>query len=295
MGKFRINRAKVGLTYSCPVTAEENPILGMKELKDFLFEIGGTMEKYIVAEEKHESGKKHYHAYVKYGQKIDTSDERFFDFCGVHPNIINPNEKGWSNYCGKHGVYITNFWEANVFKEASKKRTWQEANDYLWEKRPEFMFKFANTAEANWRKNNQKNVEGRVYFGPFQYPQDWDPETECLVLHGVPGTGKTQMAKYIASHLKQEVLYISGPIDKAKSYYKGQGTIIWDNIVPYEEKWNINDWCALVDAKNGGSINLRYKPLDLQPGPRILIHNDDLDLPNDPKIKHRIKFIEIKG
>ena len=82
---FRVNRKAFGLTYSCPKTADDNPITTHKELIEFL-ETKGVCE-YIVGKELHESGKVHWHAYVKYDHAIDSVDARLFDVKGVHPNI----------------------------------------------------------------------------------------------------------------------------------------------------------------------------------------------------------------
>ena len=69
--KFRIQRNKVGATWSCPISSDENPVsyLGTptdEVLKVTIWEI--TVLKfgecdYIIAEEEHHNGKKHYHAY----------------------------------------------------------------------------------------------------------------------------------------------------------------------------------------------------------------------------------------
>jgi len=61
--KFRINRKKVGLTWSCPTDKDDNPIESKEKLLEFL-ELKGGHCQYVVAKELHESGKKHYHAYV---------------------------------------------------------------------------------------------------------------------------------------------------------------------------------------------------------------------------------------
>ena len=54
---FRFHAKKVGLTYSCPVDKEDNPIPDNTTLRDFLTDKVGHA-KYIVAQELHESGKK---------------------------------------------------------------------------------------------------------------------------------------------------------------------------------------------------------------------------------------------
>jgi hypothetical protein len=102
----RFHAKKVGLTYSCPATSVDNPIRDNASLKDKLQEVLG-LGKYIVAEEKHESGKRLYHVYYDADNKISTTSPWFFDVAGVHPNIIKP-DVGWMGYCVKDKVFITN-------------------------------------------------------------------------------------------------------------------------------------------------------------------------------------------
>ena len=49
-GGFRFNAKKVGLTYSCPVEASENPVPDATSLRDTLFDKVG-FSKYVVAQE----------------------------------------------------------------------------------------------------------------------------------------------------------------------------------------------------------------------------------------------------
>lgn len=291
---FRINRCKIGLTYSCPVDAEDNPIPSKEALLEFL-ELKGERPDFIIAEERHESGKRHYHAYLKYGSPVNTIDQRYFDFHDVHPNIINPG-KGWIGYCTKYPDFITNFYKKCPFKEASLKRTWREAEELLWDQRPEFMFKFATSAENSFRKKLKPADVGVIYYGPWPpLPPEFNWKTHALCIEGEAGVGKTQFAKYLAKHLTDEFCYVKGPVDKAKSHYKGSGTVIFDDITPYE-KWSVNDWNSLVDVEQGGDVNLRHHPLTLEPGPRIFLHNGDLELPDHPKIDRRVfkvKYVDL--
>lgn len=107
---FRVHRMGFGLTYSAPdVEGEDNPITTHEELLEFLTEKYGEND-YIIGKELHVNGKVHWHVYIKYYEKVDSTDPRLFDFKGVHPNIISgvPG-KGWMAYCVKEKEFITNF------------------------------------------------------------------------------------------------------------------------------------------------------------------------------------------
>lgn len=115
---FRFQGRKIGLTYSCPKfgmclalsrhTAEctcVNPINSAQELADHLVSIWPDCE-YCISEEIHGSnGKKHFHAFLKWPIKRETTSQSKFDFKGVHPNILIPRGNGtkWINYIIKEG------------------------------------------------------------------------------------------------------------------------------------------------------------------------------------------------
>jgi len=294
---WRVNRKKHGFTWSKPTGVDVHPIKCVQDVVNHLLSLGSC--KYCVCNEWHdESGGIHYHGYANYDDAIDSINERLFDIEGVHPNWIKP-KGGWLSYVQKDGdrpeqdfqkEILTNI-EKDVFKEASKKRSWAEAAELLWESKPKFMLQYAANAEKNFTKKQKLTEEekGRIFYGPWPKIQ-WD-EDKCLVLRGPAGCGKTQMAKYLARHSKGEWLYVKGPIDKAKKHYRGQPFIIFDDISPYE-KWTVNDWCSLFDVENGGSVNLRNAPLDLDPGPRVLIDNNDVCWPADNKLDRRIQIVD---
>lgn len=75
-GNFRVNRKAFGLTYSCPTDPavmidNDNPIQTHAELLEFLDT--KVPNQYIIGKELHESGKVHWHVYVKYDHIIDSA------------------------------------------------------------------------------------------------------------------------------------------------------------------------------------------------------------------------------
>lgn len=291
--KFRVNRKKFGLTWSCPTGSDDNPIPNTEAVVQHLEAVNGKC-MYSVAEEHHKDGKRHYHAWCKYDSKLDSTNARIFDLEGVHPNIINPGG-GWLHYVQKDedGKTLVSNLKKDVFTEASRKRTWEEASSLLWEAEPKWMLQHAKVAKMNFEQRDQGREKGIQYYGPW--PKiEWEPE-RTLVLRGPAGCGKTQWAKWFARHsYPGEWLYVKGPIDKAKTHYHGQKCIIFDDLSPFE-KWGVNDWCSLFDCENGGSVNLRNAPLDLEPGVRILIDNGDIVWPEDNKLKRRIHIYNVEG
>ena len=174
ISKWRVNRKKHGFTWSKPTGVDVHPIKCVQDVVDHLLSLGSC--KYCVCNEWHdESGGIHYHGYANYDDAIDSINERLFDIEGVHPNWIKP-KGGWLSYVQKDGdrpeqdfvkEILTNI-EKDVFKEASKKRSWAEAADLLWESKPKFMLQYAANAEKISRRNRNwlRRKRGVSSMGP---------------------------------------------------------------------------------------------------------------------------------
>ena len=267
---FRLNRKAFGLTYSCPKNLDENPIQSHQELIDHYNAIS-PHGSYIVAKELHKDGKTHWHLDWKFTHIIDTTDPRFFDFKGVHPNICDGAPgKGWKAYITKDFDFESNCFEKSVFEEALTMPTADEAIEVLWRKRPQLMCERAHNIEANIRKR-MKSEHPQVRFnGPFLkefYPTDWDPATHSLLLVGPPGIGKTQFARYLLG----DNHYIKGSLDSLKEV-SFEKPLLFDEICMLER--NAEESKEITDVQNGGGIHLRHKDVQIPPGiPHIFCHN----------------------
>lgn len=82
---FRISAYTAFLTYP------QSGILDKGELMTYLLSLG-DVEYCCVAAEKHQDGSPHLHAVIKYVKKINTTNPRYFDCGGNHPDyqkVIN--------------------------------------------------------------------------------------------------------------------------------------------------------------------------------------------------------------
>jgi len=283
--KFRINRAKVGLTYSCPIEQDDNPIESKEKLLEFLIEKGGPCT-YIVAAELHESGKTHYHAYVKYDAKLDTKCANFFDCESVHPNILNPGP-GWMAYCKKHKDFITNI-EENPFVKALAEPTIDAAVNLLWHTRPQMMAVNGDRIEKNMSKRMRVDPPKRKYFGPWKWPML--ENIQSTILMGPSEIGKTQFAK---AHFEND-LFVSH-IDKLKDFdpNKHDG-IIFDDMdfmhLPRHAQIHLTDWDEERD------INIRYNYVTIPANTRKIFTCNLQHCPVnqfDEAIARRINIIEL--
>lgn len=275
MATFRFHAKKVGLTYSCPTDATDNPIPGMTELRDAM-ELGPS--KYVIAEELHESGKRHYHCYFYCDTKINTTVATFFDRFGVHPNIINKPGNGWIAYCKKDKKYITNI-EEGSFKTALDMESADKAIDFLWQHEPRLMCTQGHNIERNVRQRLSPPYEGVIYPGPYPkhyYPTDWDYKKHSLLLWGPPETSKTQFARYLLKHTVQ------GPIQ----FFKKNPELLKQSKLPFvfDEINMLNrshdDSREITDVETGGSISARNVDAQIPPVPRIFISNFEFPFKN---------------
>ena len=272
---FRINRKKIGLTYSCPIDTEDNPISDTEELRDFILTLGPC--DYIIAEELHDSGKRHYHCHITFTDKISTYNERLFDCKGVHPEINNPG-KGWLSYVTKGKEWISNWYTVGAWAHCLSMDSAQDAIEYLWHNKPEDMVRFGHTIEPNIRKRMKTRYEPQRYYGPYHnwIPADWDPKTHALLITGPPGVNKTQFARYIVAHLWPNLDengpdYVKGTLASLKGCSFDR-PIIFDEINMLGEDPEQSK--EITDVENGGTIKMRYGDQVIPPGvPRIFLHN----------------------
>lgn len=102
MPNFRIQAKYVFLTYA---QADD-----LNNKDNVIWELRNKVpspEAWACGEEVHENGGKHFHVLLRYADRVDIRDERFFDIDGKHPNI--QGARAWKRvleYCIKGGDYI---------------------------------------------------------------------------------------------------------------------------------------------------------------------------------------------
>jgi len=275
--KFRVNRKKFGFTYSCPRDAEANPIGSKEILLTFLNKFGP--HQYIIALEPHQSGKAHYHVYAKFDAAIQTTNAKYFDCCGVHPNIIKPGS-GWEGYCVKHEDFITNYYERGTFKRAAEADTWTKAADLLWKREPKFMLQHGESCERNWKRRKTSGARDLVFYGPsIPSPEGWDACKQALIITGPAGVGKTQWALDYARRNGGTYLKC-GHYQKIKGY-NNHGVVIFDDACASLNNQDASTWIALTDVEQERDMRVLHGCVSIPAGvPKIFLTNGDLK-PND--------------
>lgn len=299
---FRFHSKKAALTWSAP-SGKSHPIASSERILAAVTERHGAPIKHLISREKHKNGENHFHAFFEWGHKLDSEDVRLFDIDGVHPNIKGGNiNSGWLLYVGKDDDYITDFYEKCPFATASNASSVAEGLEHLWKKRPREMLLYGDRIESNLRRRIQPEPEPDLYFGPFPpwyYPPEWNPRTHALLLTGDVGTGKTQFARYLMSHLTngQGYHYWKKHHEQGKKY-KSWRPFILDEVYMLPHDAEISR--EITDVENGGTIDCRNSNYEIPPGiARIFLSNYDHPFKNPKEsvygrrvVSHRIEIPE---
>lgn len=308
---FRYHAKAWGLTYSCPksnacrdldagVHEEDcncsNPIPGCAELRDFLYELNGV-NQFIVSEERHESGKLHYHVYVKFDAKVDSRDVRYFDFVKrdpagreirrVHPNVIKSPGNGWKDYVVKAGEWISNFYEEDPWREAMNLPVAQ-ALARLRERRPRDMI--LHGAQIRNNLINMARAQRELPALEFNTPLLIPNNNKTLLVYGPSGMGKTEYA--LRTFANGRVIRTVDGLRKALD--EGCDGLVFDDMT--FKHLSRQAQIAIVDLAHDGAVPARYGDIIIPAGlPRIMTYNDGhcpVDL-EDPAIRRRCELIHV--
>jgi len=305
---FRLNAIKAGFTYSAPVNADDNPIQNCNELLDFFTEASGkiAIAEYLISCERHESGKKHFHAYIKWERRVDYSSSTHFDFKGIHPNIKTGIKKAWENYVAKDGDYITNYYIPKVTKytEALKASTVAEALSIIATHHPrDYVLNRSRIAE-NLESHHRSLTTPTTTSLHCQWSEYGDSVREriltswterTIVLSGPTCLGKTSLALSMGT----SPLLVSH-LDRLKSIPAGTSHLVLDDM--FLGHLPRSTVLHLTDLEHPRDIHVRYSVATLPSGlPRILTTNLTEFLGNDygvlrqedPAIKRRLEWIDI--
>lgn len=125
------------------------------------------IKEYCIAEEMHQDGSPHIHAYLQFVTKCNTNNERYFDLSRgaivFHPNIQKPRSiKAVSDYITKDENYI----HSPKFKDLGEKLDWSEMGVDV-STSAEFMAKvLANHPKEYWLHYQKLKETADLHFTP---------------------------------------------------------------------------------------------------------------------------------
>lgn len=233
--EFRCQAKKLFLTYS-----QVNEDIAHSDIIDFLkerCEPYGGLKDWIIAEERHKNGGKHFHVLFCILKKPNIRDVRFFDFeydKQYHPNIKKNSKKGddwWlekTEYCMKAGKYW--YSDGLVLKmfPNSKGFTKKKLDHDNWVR---FMRAMTPKEDIEW----PITLPGVALEGPSQgSPFCWEPHGK---LKGLIACGETNLGKttWLETTFQNASVYKPIPgVDYPFDGYEGQKHILFDD---WDDSW----------------------------------------------------------
>lgn len=282
---FRFNAKKIGLTYSCPVNDDNNPIETHEAIIEHLLSFGIDCE-YLVSKELHLNGKTHWHAFAKWQHKLDTRDVRAFDINGVHPNIIRTPGKGWPDYVAKKGDFKTNFYKKNPWSVAMQLENLEACVAHLFEQVPRDLVLNHDKITYAYTKLNTRPPKARPEYR-FTRPQESDL-TRTLLVEGESGIGKTQWA---LRHFERPLLV--SHLEDLKKLKPDTDGIVFDDMqflhIP------VTSQIHLCDIDEDRTIHIRYGTVSIPGGLRRIVCYNPSRPPftSDPAIDRRCRLVRI--
>lgn len=277
---FRFAAKAVGLTYSCPVDQDNNPITVHGQLKLAGEAFGPCL--YIIGRELHANGKVHWHAYFKWDTRVQSTRPDVFDVAGVHPNIIRAPGAGWRAYCKKDKVYETNI-EESVWRRALQQTTMAAALALIQANDPRVYILNRARIETNLLAHFRKPSRGQVY---TEFKRPFENMEQATVILGPSGIGKTQWAK---AHFKTP-LFVRN-INQLKNLRAEHDGIVFDDM-------DFTDWprqhqIHLVDMEETSSIRILYGTAEIPAGmPRVFTCNT-YPFREDPAVARRVRLLTL--
>jgi len=277
------------LTYS---NIEQQQTMVTKEsLWTHLWKLPGVSDL-IVAEEKHQDGSTHYHAYVGYAKKTDIKNSRYFDFNGCHPNVqLCKKVQAWKTYVRKDGNFLENETAKSIFAECHSMdlQSWIEycVKEKIQHAYCDQIWKMCHQPRENTITERPDKVYQTQALKDFSY-ENWN--TKSLIIYGESGVGKTNWAKW---HMELPSLFVSHMDvlrDFDPCYHK---SIIFDDVsflhMPRETQIHI------VDTFDPRAIHCRYKTANIPAKtPKVFTANKRIVM-NDPAINRRIHVVKVNN
>lgn len=277
MAPFELSARNVFLTYpQCNISKEE--------MLEYILTLYPS-DYICVAEEKHEDGSPHLHAFVTWTKKHNIRNVRYFDYKGFHPNMKGTRDiDGTLKYVKKDGHFIEHGGKRDFdLYGAAKTMPYEEfMGECLKRKIP---YQYANDAVKRRRDQHTIiNWDGKGTIA-FQIEHNWETRMN-VCLYGEAGRGKTVWAKKNAPKPALWITHLDGLKKFDPAVHK---SIIFDDVsfthIP------ITAQIHLVDYDNPRDIHIRYGVVTIPAEiPKIFCCNQVPLDDKHPAIRRRVRF-----
>jgi hypothetical protein len=232
---FRFHGSRVHLTYKghieCDKLKSQYPKL---EFYSCVHETSDSENEY-----------EHTHFAAWFSKTVDTKNERYFDFEGIHPNIKSiKSDLQWRNTCKYHEKSPVLLVRTEKLEPASSLIKRIREAESLHEACESAGIKACTVNDVKLLRDDKPRAERTV----SPHPNDsWlRPPTEdfkCLFIHGATNTGKTEWA---IAHFPEGCLFVRH-MDDLKGFVPGvHDGIVFDDMsfahLPREAVIHLLDW-----------------------------------------------------
>lgn len=264
--RYRANRRNFYLTYAqCPLP-KEDILENLKKIAE--------IDKYLIAQELHQDGNKHIHAYIQFKKKQDFRNSRWADIEGFHPNDGGSvrNHNSLLRYCSKDEDFITNFYRKGPYQQLHAIKTVDEGLAILREQVPRDFYLYNKQLTTNLTSILRKQTKGSnppAYSGDDFLVENL-PLNKAVFLYGPSGLGKTQFAK---SHFKNPLIVRDVNMLNDFDRFVHDGIVFDDFSVKH---WPPETVIHLLDMEEDSFIRVLYGTCEIPKGtPRIFTHNNE--------------------
>jgi len=290
----------VALTYACPKNKDDNPIESKEILLEELkkkFKPENMFNGYVIGQEQHENEKKHFHVYLRFEERFQTRNARFFDVLGVHPKVEVAGPR-WINYCAKDGDILKENvklpGEGKELKqlknaafdtavEMAKEGKVQEAMEHLQKyQAKDYLFRakmWRETLTDIWNKERVTKKPSRIFETRWtdrveaidvNFVEEGELCPRTMIFTGNQGIGKTEAAKYLLQKAGFKRVLIANHAEDLKRLHDFDAFIFDEcNINAPDgkrEPWTHEEQIYLVDWAEDRTLPARYVNITIPSG-----------------------------
>jgi len=297
---FRLRGKYLFLTYSQVEDGWTNTLWKNEFLGRLPEMLGG-----VIGTERHADGGLHKHVCLELGRRIDTTNPRFFDFLGSHPNVqvarswlavlrYATKDGDWEGF-GKYEHFDRSNYEGEDEPEIVRAKYAREEETYLQsalERRIPYGYaaRFWSLATAHQTPEirTDDDVSGSITFPYLQYLMFDKDSRQALIILGPTGAGKSVWAR---KHAPRPAL-IASHIEDLRCFRKGyHKSIVFDDM-------DFNHFprtaqIHLVDFDQDRRIHARYNNVSIPAGVHRIFTCNQMPLMDDPAIRRRIHVLDL--